>query len=135
MTLIMVLYICSYLTPFNYCLIPIMAQQRKKPSALLREVFRRQLPSIKLLLRAGCDSLGFASWFNEQKSLHAAIDDEEFSDWWRSNHPESLKHLCRVFIQTRLGFTSVRHKYCIRKVRKFDIPETLKEYLSRRLVT
>lgn len=112
-----------------------MIQQRKKPSLLMREIFARQLPTIKVLLKSGCDSLGFAAWYAQQKTLRASIDDQEFVEWWRNGHPESLKHLCRVYIQSRLCFTSVRHKYCVRKVKKFDIPETLKDYLCRRILT
>ncbi|KRX15274.1 Ankyrin repeat, PH and SEC7 domain containing protein secG [Trichinella nelsoni] len=121
-------------TPFYYCVLPIINRGFQGTTADIREMLRRQLSCIKVLLNAGCDSLGFATWMlSYQKSIP---EDGEFKCWLAKSSPESLKHLCRVFIQNRLRCNKTRQQnLCTNKtINQFDIPNTLKAYLRRRVI-
>ncbi len=134
-TLVSVAFSLSYLTPLYHCMKPVLEMERQQPVYLLRSALRKQLGILSCLLRSGCDSLGLATWISKiPATSHVARDSDELGAWYQKNRPESLKHISRVYIQNRLGFTEVRHKYCTRKVKKMDIPESLKEYLCRRLL-
>ncbi|KRY35476.1 Ankyrin repeat, PH and SEC7 domain containing protein secG [Trichinella spiralis] len=121
-------------TPFYYCVLPIINRGFQGTTADIREMLRRQLSCIKVLLNAGCDSLGFATWMlSYQKSIP---EDGEFKCWLAKSSPESLKHLCRVFIQNRLRCNKTKQQnLCTNKtINQFDIPNTLKAYLRRRVI-
>lgn len=107
-----------------YCSIQAMNVQ------YMNSLFPEHLPSVKVLIRSGCDTLNLASWLHENKVIgEKHLIDEEFYEWFRSSQPESLKQLCRQSIQKLLG----TNKNNTDRIQSLPLPKILMEYLGRKL--
>lgn len=115
-------------TPLCSCIrhISAMSAHESCGSTGMKEMrmFLQRLPAIRALLAAGCDSLNLASWLRENCIFAACLPvDEDFRDFYISNQPECLKHLCRVAIQKNFTY-----------ITDMGLPRSLVDYLRRRLI-
>uniref|UniRef100_A0A914WJN4 SOCS box domain-containing protein n=1 Tax=Plectus sambesii TaxID=2011161 RepID=A0A914WJN4_9BILA len=138
----------DHCTPLFHCMRSVLELRQQHPTSVMTEAFRRQKNVLSLLLEKECDSLGLASFLALHPQLLAAIDAGSALDvHYQNNRPESLLHVCRMFLRNRLGFTnassnlqnireSTEFRYILsaQKVKSLAIPDSLKTYLCRRLL-
>uniref|UniRef100_T1ISN9 Class II aldolase/adducin N-terminal domain-containing protein n=1 Tax=Strigamia maritima TaxID=126957 RepID=T1ISN9_STRMM len=82
-------------TPLYACMSVLNCMEKKSIN------FHHRLPTAKILIFSGCDSLNLATWVRK-KEITSIENDEEMQIWHNDAQPESLKHLCRVIIQNKV---------------------------------